>query len=127
MTLAVAPICCAVASSSETIRATSTTLAPMRPNSTAMARPIPRPAPVTTATLPSIVVIYLFSDLLILVLQLVELVIQAALGQQFLMRSHLTHTSLVHHENLVALLNRREPVGDDDRSASLHETVDRLP
>lgn len=44
---------------------------------------------------------------LILVLQLVELVVDAALGEKLLVRAHFAHLSLVHNDDLVGPLNRR--------------------
>src|SRR6185503_10937636 len=42
---------------------------------------------------------------LILVLQLVELVIDPALGEKLLVRAHFSHLSLVHHNDLVRSLH----------------------
>src|SRR4029077_8224599 len=44
-------------------------------------------------------------QLLILILQLIELVINPALGQQLLVRSHFTDLAFVHHDNLVGALD----------------------
>ena len=90
----------------------------------------PRPAPVTTATFPSMLVIRLVSgngDFLILVLKLVKLVVQPALRKKFLVGAHFPHAAFVHDEDLIALLNRGKPMRDDDRCSSLHRPIDRLP
>src|ERR1700687_1384812 len=64
--------------------------------------------------------------LLILVLQLIELVINPALGQQLLVRSHLADLAFVHHDDLVGPLDGREPVRDDQRSPPFHHAVERV-
>src|SRR5439155_17484944 len=53
-------------------------------------------------------------DFLILVLQLIQLVINAALSKQLLMCAALPHASLVHNDDLIAALNRGQAMRDDD-------------
>src|SRR5581483_10965078 len=55
------------------------------------------------------------ANLLIFVLELVELPIDAALRQQLLVRAALPQPSFMHHQNPVGALNRRKPVGHNDR------------
>src|SRR4030095_14232835 len=117
MTLAAPRVARAVCSKSEALRAARATFAPISASSRAIARPIPRPAPVTTATFPSMLVIRLVSgnrDFLILVLELIKLVVQPALGKKFLMRTHFAHAAFVHHQDLIALLNSGKAVRDHD-------------
>src|SRR4029077_5752909 len=45
---------------------------------------------------------------LLLVLELIEPVVDATLGQQFLVRALFAQTSLVKHENAVGMLNRAQ-------------------
>ena len=45
------------------------------------------------------------SNLLILVLQLIELVINAAIGEQLLVGTDFAHLAFVHHDNFVGALN----------------------
>src|ERR1700761_3067611 len=47
---------------------------------------------------------------LVFVLQLVQLPVNAALAQQFLVGAELTQLALVHHQDPVGLLNSREPM-----------------
>ncbi len=63
-------------------------------------------------------------DLLIFVLQLVELVVDAALGQEFLMRAHFADLSLVHNDDFVSALHCREAVGDDQRGAAFDHAIE---
>src|SRR5579884_2028171 len=55
------------------------------------------------------------ANLLIFVLELVELPIDAALRQQLMVRAALPQPSFMHHQNPVGALNRRKPVGHNDR------------
>ncbi len=64
--------------------------------------------------------------LLVLVLQLVELPVDAALGQQLLVRADLAHLALMHHDDLVGALHGTEAVGDDDRGAAFHHAAERI-
>src|SRR5260221_5842215 len=47
-----------------------------------------------------------------------QLDIFAAFGEQLLMRPPLHDPPVAHHENLVTVANRAEPVGNDDAGAS---------
>src|SRR5512142_2046784 len=51
-------------------------------------------------------------DFLVLVLELVELVVDAALGEQLLVRAHFSNLALVHDDDLVGALHGREAVRD---------------
>src|SRR5882672_6811063 len=53
--------------------------------------------------------------LLVFVLELIELPVNAALGEQLLVRSHFPHLTFVHNDDLVGALDGREAVGDDQR------------
>src|SRR5271169_412658 len=64
--------------------------------------------------------------LLILILQLVELVVNSALGQQLLVRSHFADLPFVHHDDLVGTLDGRQPVRDDQRRSPFHHVVERV-
>ena len=59
------------------------------------------------------------ADFLILVLELVELPVEAAVGEQFLVRTHLAELPLVHDEDRVCALNGRQPMCDEDAGAAL--------
>src|SRR5208337_3003273 len=63
---------------------------------------------------------------LVFILQLIELVINPALSQQLLMRSHLADLAFVHHDNLVGALDGRQPVRDDQRRPPFHHPVERV-
>jgi len=54
-------------------------------------------------------------------LQIVEPLIDAALVDQFLVRSHLADASLGQYHDLVGAANGREPVRDDNHGAVLHQ------
>src|SRR5947209_17390046 len=58
-------------------------------------------------------------NFLVLVLELVELPVNAALREQLLMASHFAHPALMHHDDLVGALNGRKPVRHDNRRAPL--------
>src|SRR2546426_1335630 len=64
--------------------------------------------------------------LLVLILQLVQLPINASRREKLLVRSHLAHMALVHHQNTVRALDGRKPVRDHDRRAPLHQVIERL-
>ena len=61
-----------------------------------------------------------------LVLQLVQLVVQAALCQQFLMGAFLPDLALVHDDDLVAVLDGGQAVCHDDGGTALHQLVQRI-
>src|SRR6266481_7163458 len=65
-------------------------------------------------------------NLLIFILQLIELVINAVLGEQLLVGTHFAHLSLVHDDNFVGALDSRKAVGDDHRRAALDHKVERV-
>ena len=64
------------------------------------------------------------ADLLILVLQLVELPVEAALREQLLVGAHLAQLAFVHHENRVGALDGGEPVRDEDAGAALDHAIE---
>src|SRR5271157_3479610 len=66
------------------------------------------------------------TDLLILILQLIQLPVNPALGQQLLVRSHFAHLAFVHHDDLVGALDGGEPVRDDQRRPPFHHAVERV-
>src|SRR5207253_10328517 len=49
--------------------------------------------------------------------------VPAALREQLLVRAALDDLAVLEHENLVRALNRRQPVGDDERRASLSQRL----
>ena len=53
------------------------------------------------------------AELLFLVLELIELPVDSAMGEQFLMIANLSDVAFVHDDNLVGTLNGGEAVGDD--------------
>src|SRR5271166_5877418 len=55
------------------------------------------------------------------VLSRVEVVVAAARGVKLRVGAALHDLSLLHNQDLVGPANGREPVGDDERSASLHK------
>ena len=63
---------------------------------------------------------------LILVLQLVELVVDSAIRQQFLMSAHFADLAFVHDDDLVGTLDGREAVGNDQRGASFDHAAERV-
>ena len=67
-----------------------------------------------------------YRQLLVLVLQLVELPVDAAMGQQLLVRADLADLALVHHDDLVGALNGAEAVGDHDRGAAFDHAGQRV-
>ena len=56
-------------------------------------------------------------------LQPVEVGIQAATGQQFIMGALIDDLTFVHDNDLVRRLDRRQPMGDDQRCAPLGKTI----
>jgi hypothetical protein len=61
---------------------------------------------------------------LVFVLELVELVINSAIGEQFLVTAHFANFSFVHHDDLVGALNRGKSMGDDDRRAAFDHAAE---
>src|SRR5207237_8223575 len=57
------------------------------------------------------------------VLLVVQLTVPAARREQLLVRAALDDLAVLEHENLVRALNRRQPVGDDERRASLSQRL----
>src|ERR1700683_3719822 len=64
--------------------------------------------------------------LLIFILQLVKLVVNSALGQKLLVRSHLANLPLVHADDRVGALNGRQPVRDDQRRTPFYHAAERV-
>src|SRR5690606_15933792 len=63
---------------------------------------------------------------LLLVLQLIQPPVQAPLLQQLLVRAHLPNLALVQHDDVVRVLDRRQPVRDDDAGAVFDELLQRF-
>src|ERR1039458_1555199 len=63
---------------------------------------------------------------LVLVLQQVELPIDAAGGQQLLVRAGFAQLAFVQYGDAAGALDGRQAVRDDDRSAPLHHAVERV-
>src|SRR5438309_11201143 len=63
---------------------------------------------------------------LVFVLQLVELIVNAALGEELLMCADLADLSLVHDDDLVGALNGREPVSNDQGGAALNNAAQSI-
>ncbi len=61
--------------------------------------------------------------LLILVLELVELPVKAALGQQLLVRAHLAQLALVHDQDGIGALHGGEAVGDQHAGAAFDHAL----
>lgn len=55
-----------------------------------------------------------------------EFGVDAALVQRFAMSPGLDHAAAVHHVDHVGIDHCREPVGDDDGGAALHQGRERL-
>src|SRR5687768_7895086 len=64
--------------------------------------------------------------LFVLELQLVEAVVDASLREELLMRSRLAELTLVHDQDPVHALNRRQPVRDGDRRPASHRHLERI-
>ena len=64
--------------------------------------------------------------LLILVLQLIQPVVDAALGQELLVGARLAQRAAVQDEDVVHVLDGRQPVRDGDRRAARHQDVQRV-
>ena len=60
------------------------------------------------------------------ILQLVEPRVQAAVSQQLVVIALFPDLAVVDDENAIGVLDRRQPVGDDQRSAIFQELVERL-
>src|ERR1041385_284261 len=66
-------------------------------------------------------------NFLVLVLELIELVVNAVLCQQLLMVSDLAYLTFVHDNDLVRTLNGGKAMRDDDGSPPFDHTAERLP
>src|SRR5712671_3658577 len=65
-------------------------------------------------------------QLLLFVLELVEAVVDAALGEEFLVRALLAEATLVEDENAVGMLNGAEAMRDDQRGATAEQAVESI-
>jgi len=65
------------------------------------------------------------AEFLVAVLELVELPVEAALGEELLVRAALAELALVHHEDGVGALNGREAVRDEDGGAACDHAGER--
>src|ERR1700682_335894 len=65
-------------------------------------------------------------QLLFFVLQLIEPIVDPALGEQFLMRALLAQPALVKYEDAIRMLNGAETMGDHERGSSREQTVQRF-
>lgn len=63
------------------------------------------------------------AEFLIFVLELVELPVEAALCEEFLVAAHLAELALVHDENGVCALHGGEPVCDEDAGAAFDHAL----
>ena len=66
------------------------------------------------------------SQFLILVLELVQAVINSALGEQLLVRTLLAQSAFVEYENAIGVLDGAEAVRDDQRGAAFEQAIERL-
>ena len=64
---------------------------------------------------------------LVLVLELIQLPVDSLQMQQFLMRAGFPDTPTMKNYDAVGVLNRGEPVGDDDRGPACQEFFQRVP
>ena len=64
--------------------------------------------------------------LLLFVLELVEAVIDATLGEEFLVRALLAKAAFVEDENAVGVLNGAETMRDDEGGASAEQAVEGI-
>src|SRR5882724_2679107 len=64
------------------------------------------------------------ANLLIFVLQLIELPVNPALGEELLVRSHFADLAFVHDDDLVGALDGRKAVGDDQRGAAFDHAAE---
>src|SRR5579863_7821098 len=63
-------------------------------------------------------------QLLLFVLELVEAVVDAALGEQFLVGALFAEAAFVEDEDAVGVLNRAQTVCDDERGAAVKQAVE---
>ena len=66
------------------------------------------------------------AQLLLFVLELVEAVVDAALGEEFLMRALFAQAAFVEDEDAVGVLDGAEAVRDDERGAAAEQAVERF-
>ena len=64
------------------------------------------------------------AEFLILVLQLVELPVEAAIGKQFLVRTHLAKLPFVHDENRVGSLDGGQTMRNQDAGAAFDHALE---
>src|SRR5258707_8372902 len=65
-------------------------------------------------------------QLSLFVLELVEAVVDAALGEEFLVRALFAEAALVENENAVGMLNGAEAMRDDQRGATAEQAVESI-
>ena len=65
------------------------------------------------------------AEFLVFVLELVELPVEAALGEELLVGALFAELAFVHDEDGVGALDRREAVGDEDGGAARDHAVER--
>ena len=65
-------------------------------------------------------------EFLLFVLELVEAVVDAALGEEFLMGALFAEAAFVEDEDAVGVLNGAEAMRDDERGAAAEKAVERL-
>src|ERR1700682_2141864 len=65
-------------------------------------------------------------QLLFFVLQLIEPIVDPALGEQFLMRALLAQPALVKYEDAIRMLNSAETMRDHERGSTREQTVQRF-
>ena len=63
-------------------------------------------------------------QLLVLILQLVETVVDAALSQQFAVRALFAQAALVEDEDAVGMLDGAEAMGNDDGGAAREQAIE---
>ena len=66
------------------------------------------------------------AEFLLFVLELIEAVVDTALCQKFLMRALFAKAAFVKDENARSVLNGAQAMGDDERSASGEQAVERF-
>src|SRR5690349_463808 len=64
--------------------------------------------------------------LLVLILQLIQLPVNATRGEKLLVRAALAQMALVHDQDAIGALDSRKPMRDDDRRAAFDEMIERL-
>ncbi len=62
-------------------------------------------------------------QLLLFVLELIEAVVDATLGEEFLVRALFAEAAFVEDEDAVGVLNSAEAMGDDQRGAAAEQAV----